>query len=249
MLLIFTIQTKGGYMTFKRLSNSKHKDALLVSLPLIIGYFPVAMAFGLLSKNNSISFRDTSLLSIIVFAGASQFMALDLIAAGVSTGNIIFATFLLNLRHLVMSASLAPDFKKIPRKFLPLVSFAITDESFSVFSFNKDKISLPFVLIVNTLSYSSWVIGTMVGYAVGEILPASLQASMGIGLYAMFAALLSPELGKSKKVFYISILSSLVYIVLFYSKLFSSGWDIIIGIILSSALAVVFFDRRGGKYE
>ncbi len=236
-------------MTFINKNKTKYKDAFMVSLPLIIGYFPVAMAFGLLSKNTSISFRDTSLLSIIVFAGASQFMALDLIAAGVSSGNIIIATFLLNLRHLVMSASLAPEFKEIPRKYLPLVSFAITDESFSVYSFNKDKISLPFVLIVNGLSYSSWVIGTMAGYAVGEILPSSLQASMGIGLYAMFAALLSPELGRSKKILHISILSSLIYLALFYSKLFSSGWDLIIAIILSSALAVAIFDRRGGKYE
>lgn len=231
----------------ERQNNTKNKikDSIIITLPIVIGYFPIAMAFGLLSKNTPISFRDTSLLSILVYAGASQFMALDLIGAGVSAGSIILATFLLNLRHMMMSASLAVDFKNIPRKFLPIISFGITDETFSVISFNKDKISLSFILILNILSYGSWVIGTMVGYAVGEVLPVSLQSSLSIGLYAMFAALLFPEIGKSKNILYLSIMSALVYIVLFYSNIFTSGWDIILGIIISSILGVVFFSREG----
>ncbi len=67
---------------------------MIVALPIVIGYFPIAMAFGLLSKSTPpISFRDTSLLSILVYAGASQFMALGLIGTGVSASSIILATF------------------------------------------------------------------------------------------------------------------------------------------------------------
>lgn len=91
----------------------------------------------------------------MVYAGASQFMALDLVRAGVSAGSIIFATFLLNLRHMMMSASLAVEFQNINKRFLPIVAFGITDETFSVISFNKEKISLPFVLTINILSYTS----------------------------------------------------------------------------------------------
>ncbi len=230
-------------MTKNRIITDKFKEGIMAALPIVIGYFPIAMAFGLLAKNTQISFRDTSLLSILVFAGASQFMALDLIGAGVSMGSIILATFLLNLRHMMMSASLAVDFNNIPKKALPIVGFGITDETFSVISFNKEKINLPFVLILVILSYSSWVIGSMVGYAVGEILPVSLQSSLSIGLYAMFAALLSPEIKKSKNILFLSIISALVYIILFYSKIFTSGWDIILAIIISSALGVVFFSK------
>ena len=230
-------------MTKNRIITDKFKEGIMAALPIVIGYFPIAMAFGLLAKNTQVSFRDTSLLSIMVFAGASQFMALDLIGAGVSMGSIILATFLLNLRHMMMSASLAVDFNNIPKKALPIVGFGITDETFSVISFNKEKINLPFVLILVILSYSSWVIGSMVGYAVGEILPVSLQSSLSIGLYAMFAALLSPEIKKSKNILFLSIISALVYIILFYSKIFTSGWDIILAIIISSALGVVFFSK------
>ena len=53
------------------------KEGMISSSPVIIGYLPVAIAFGLLSKNTGVSLGDTGLFSIIVYAGASQFMALD----------------------------------------------------------------------------------------------------------------------------------------------------------------------------
>ncbi len=220
------------------------KEGLLVGLPLTLGYFPVAMAFGLLAKNTGISFLDTSLFSILVYAGASQFMALDLILAGVSFSSIILAVFLLNLRHMVMSASLSLKLENFNKRWLPLVALGITDESFSVLSFTKGKLNLPFILALQISGYFSWLAGTMLGHLVGEILPQSLQASLGIGLYAMFIALLAPEIKKSKNILFLSIISGIVYIILNGSGIFTTGWDIILAIIISSALGVVIFDRN-----
>ena len=221
--------------------RNEMKEGLVSAIPVIIGYTPVAIAFGLLAKNNGITFGDTSLFSIIVYAGASQFMALDLIQAGVSTGSIILATLLLNLRHLMMSASLSMKLVDAKKSYLPLVAFGITDETFSVLSFKDGRLSLPFAIVVNILSYFSWISGTIVGFLVGEILPKSLQSSLSIGLYAMFAALLFPQFKREKTTLFLSILTGIVYILIYYSKIFTSGWDIIIGIILSSALGVMIF--------
>lgn len=221
------------------------KRGFTASLPIVVGYFPIAMAFGLLAKNTEISFRDTSLFSMMVFAGASQFMALDFIRAGVSAGNIILATFLLNLRHMMMSASLAVNLDNIKKIHLPVLAFGITDETFSVSSFNKDRINLSFILTLHSMSYSSWVAGTMVGFLIGEILPSSLQSSLSIGLYAMFAALLFPAFRGNGKVLILSMVSILIYVVLYYSSLFKSGWDIILGIILSSAIGTFIFKNEG----
>lgn len=229
--------------------NMKHKlkEGITSAIPIVIGYFPIAMAFGLLAKNASISLIDTALFSMMVYAGASQFMALDLIIIGVSTSSIILATFLLNLRHMMMSASLSVEFKDINKKYLPLVAFGITDETFSVVSFNKDKINLPFVMVLHILAYSSWALGTMAGYLSGEIIPSSLQSSLSIGLYAMFAALLFPEIKKSKRILFLSLISVIVYVILFYSNIFTSGWDIILGIIISSALGVIIFSKESDE--
>lgn len=225
-------------------NNYSFKETFLITLPLIIGYFPVAMAYGLLAKNTGISFRDTSLFSIFVFAGASQFMALDLIAAGVASINIVLATFLLNLRHLMMSAALSLDFKDIPKRYLPFIAFGITDESFSVISFNKDKINLPFLLILNGLSYLSWVLGTMLGFLVGTILPLSLQASMGVGLYAMFSALLTPEIKESREVLYLALIAGAIYSFFYYTGLLGQGWDLVLSIILSSLVGLIIFKEE-----
>jgi len=223
------------------------KTSITYALPIVIGYMPIALAFGLLSKNSLISIRDTSLLSFLVYAGASQFMAIDLISAGVASSSILLATFLLNLRHMMMSASLAVEFKDLPKKYMPLLAFGITDETFSVISFNRDKISLYFVIILNTLAFASWNIGTIIGYGIGEILPATLQSSLNVGLYAMFASLLFPEMRKSVNVLFIFIISAIVYVSLYQSKIFTAGWDIILGVIISSIFGLFIQNRRKGE--
>ncbi len=220
------------------------KEGFIASLPIVVGYFPIAIAFGLMAKNISLSLWDASLLSILVYAGASQFMALELIYAGVSPINIVIATFLLNIRHMMMTASLSVEFDHIPRKSLPIIGFGITDETFSVISFNKDKISLPFVSIICLLSYLSWCLGTIVGYGVGKILPQSLQSSLSIGLYAMFAALLFPEFKNSNKSLFIALMAAAIYVVIYYTNILNSGWDIIVAIILSSWLGVLVFGQK-----
>lgn len=73
----------------------------------MIGYFSASIPFGLLAKAGGISLLEAFLFSALVFAGASQFMALNLLQAGVAAGEIILATFLVNSRHLVMSTVLA----------------------------------------------------------------------------------------------------------------------------------------------
>lgn len=225
------------------------KEGFIASLPIVIGYFPIAIAFGLMGKNTSLAFWDVGLLSILVYAGASQFMALELIFAGVSPLNIIIATFLLNIRHMMMTASLSVEFKDIPKRVLPLIGFGITDETFSVISFNKEKISLPFVAIVCLLSYLSWSLGTIVGYGIGEILPETLQSSLSIGLYAMFAALLFPEIKKSNKTLLIALVAAAIYALIYYTNILKSGWDIIVAIVLSSWIGVLVFgeDKEGGN--
>ena len=100
------------------------------------------------------------------------------------------------------------------------------------------------MLSINILSNLSWIAGTFIGYLMGEIIPAPLQSSLSIGLYAMFAALLFPQFKTEKSTLYLSILTAVVYILIYSTNLFTSGWDIIIGIIISSALGVAIFSRN-----
>lgn len=222
------------------------RNGVVSAVPVMLGYLPVAIAFGLLAKNTGISLMETTLFSLIVYAGASQFMALDLIIAGVSTGNIIIAAFLLNLRHLMMSASLSLKMKDVKKPLLPIIAYGITDESFSLLAFKDGDLESPYVLTVTILAQLSWVIGTVLGYLVGEILPSSLQSSLSIALYAMFAALLFPQFKTNNKIILLSILTAIIYTIIYYTNIFTSGWDIIIAIVGSSALGVVLLSKKEG---
>jgi len=220
------------------------KQGVRSAIPIIIGYFPVAMAFGLLANTINVSFLDSFLFSLLVFAGASQFMALDLIKAGIATGDIILATLLLNLRHMMMSASLAVKIKETKRKWLFFIAFGITDETFAVASLKEGKLTGLFLLALQGLSYSAWVCGTVVGYLVGAILPAIVQNSLGIGLYAMFAAIMAPEIRRSFDVFILTLISGVLYGIIYYLKILPSGWDIIGTILISSILGVLILKDK-----
>lgn len=100
-------------------------------LPIAIGYLPIALAFGVLARTAGLSAGEATAMSALVFAGASQFMAINLISGGASAATIILATFVVNFRHFVMSASLS---RRLVLRWweAALVGFGLTDETFVV---------------------------------------------------------------------------------------------------------------------
>ncbi|MGF7184312.1 4-azaleucine resistance transporter AzlC [Desulfitispora alkaliphila] len=216
-------------------------------LPVAIGYIPIAIAFGLLAKSFDISNYIILLMSLVVFAGASQFIGVNLIVAGVSHWEVVITTFIVNLRHLLMSASLSQRLpQQTPKKFLALLSFGVTDETFSLASTQRERELNPqFVLALNFIAFSSWNIGTWIGvfFAVG--LPQSIQASMGIALYSMFIGLLVPSLKQAGPIPYIvfiaiTVSSGLHWIAPHFIQL-SSGWNIIITTIITAGIGALIF--------
>lgn len=223
------------------------KEAVSSAIPVSIGYISVAIAFGLLSKNSGMTLLDTFFFSAILFAGASQFMAIGLITAGVSSVGIAISVFLLNLRLFVMATSMGVKTDNIDKKAIPIFGILFTDESFSVLSFTKNKLTTLYSLTVEIIPYLTWVIFSVLGYIIGNFLPEKIQLSLEIGLTALFIALLIPSVKKDIKGLYISLIGIIVYIIIFYSGLFSQGWDIVFGILISSVIGYILFVARRKK--
>lgn len=225
------------------------KAGLTAGIPIAIGYIPIAIAFGLLAKSTGIPSYATILMSFIVFAGASQFVGVNLLALGVGYPEIILTTFILNSRHFLMSASLSQKVEQgTSKKWLSLISFGVTDETFMVASLRQEeKLSAPFLLGVNLIAFSSWNIGTWIGVFLGAGLPESVQSSMGIALYVMFIGLLVPAIKKSRPYLIITIIailiSSMIHWIPPFSSL-SSGWLIIITAILAALIGVLLFPKE-----
>lgn len=174
------------------------KRGIKDALPVMAGYFPIAMTFGILANSAGVQALDGTMFSILVYAGASQFMAISMIASGMGYGGIVLAVFFMNFRHFIMSASVRSKLKKTSKRYFPVIGFYLTDETYSVVSM-KDEIDDPGYLIALELScHASWVAGTISGYLFGMFIPEMITQSMGIALYALLLALLVPSWKKER---------------------------------------------------
>ncbi len=219
------------------------------AIPILIGYFPAAMTYGLIAKNMDIDLLHTCLMSIMVFAGASQFMALNLIKSGIATGEIIIATLLMNFRHFLMSASLSSKLEHKPR-FLPIMAFGITDETFAIASTREHELSGGFLIGLEFVAYLSWNAGTAVGHTLGRVLPHAIQRSLGIALYALFIAILVPAAKRSVRAAVIALLAAGFHVLASGLEIVSSGWNIIIAILAGAAIgSLVFNESAVGESE
>ncbi|MBU8911138.1 MAG: AzlC family ABC transporter permease [Desulfobacterales bacterium] len=216
------------------------QDACKAGIPIFIGYIPAAIAFGILSKGCGVTLLECFLFSAAVFAGASQFIALNLLMAGMGPGGIILTTLLVNFRHFLMSAYLSTRIGRIAKRYIFLIAFGVTDEVFSVLSFKRGQLSMTFVIIVQISAYSAWVGGTIAGYIMGGFLPEILTKSMGVALYALLLAILLPEIKASVTALILAVASGLLNILLIKLDILPNGWTIIV-CILFIAFAGSFF--------
>ena len=225
------------------------KSGIKMGAPLFLSYFPIAIAFGILSKSTGLDFFQTLGFSVIVFAGASQFMAVSMIAAGSMGLEIVVATLFLNFRHFLMSSLISQRLKFKNHILKPFVGFFITDETFSVASFTQGLLTEKYMLAMEITAYLGWVTGTATGFALGNILPVMLQKSMAIGLYALFISLLIPEIKKTNKAFVLAASSGLINTLLVNVFRLQQGWSIVASIVLISSFGVLIYEKEERFYE
>lgn len=201
---------------------------------IAIGYMPAAITFGFLAQSTGLTFTEAVMMSTFVFAGAAQYTALGLISAGTGALEIIITTLVLNIRHLLMSASLNEKAEPAHPVIKAGYAFGITDEVFAVTSTNNRPISSSYIYSVFLTAYVSWVAFTAAGHSAGDLLPAFLQTSLSFAIYALFLALLLPPLKKSRKVLALAGTAALFHGIL-YSFL-PEGWAIITAAAAASIL-------------
>ncbi|HEY9594596.1 MAG TPA: AzlC family ABC transporter permease, partial [Spirochaetia bacterium] len=158
-------------------------------LPVAVGYVPMAMAFGVLARQTGLDFFQAGGMSLFVYAGASQFASLGLLAGGASAVAIVLATLVLNFRHFLLSMALSRrlplgDGRRHVLRALAL-GFGITDETFVVASLDREPTPAFFAGLALT-AYLAWLSGTLIGAGFSSLIPAVIARAMGVALYAMF---------------------------------------------------------------
>ncbi|WP_415231431.1 AzlC family ABC transporter permease [Psychromonas sp.] len=144
-------------------------NAFKTTIPVLFGYIPMGMAFGILFNELGFHWIYAALMSLVIYAGAGQFMAVGLLANHAGFMEVAITTLLLNSRHLFYGISLINKFKTHwLRKFYLI--FGLTDETYSLLTGTrppKDKEQTDFYLLITVLNHSYWVIGSTLGAIIG----------------------------------------------------------------------------------
>ena len=220
------------------------KRGIKDALPVMAGYFPIAMTFGILADSAGISAVDGVFISLFLYAGASQFMAVSMIASGMSMFGVILAVFFMNFRHFIMSASVRAKLKNTKKKYYPIIGFYLTDETYSVISMKEDIDDHKYLISLELLCHASWVGGTIIGYVFGLFIPTLITKSMGIALYALLLTLLVPSCKKSFKALSIALSSGATNALLLHFTDLDPGACFILSVLLVAGGASLFTTNK-----
>lgn len=180
--------------------NSQSKNFLAgvrAEAPLLIGVFPFGMIYGALALNAGLSTTAAQLMSSIVFAGSSQFITAQLIHDAVPGFVILLTIAVVNLRHALYSASVAPYVASLPMRWKVLLSYLLTDEAYAATILHYEKEGITpyshwFFLGAGFSLWFTWQVSTALGIFLGTAIPDSW--SLDFALPLTFIAMVVPVL-------------------------------------------------------
>ncbi|NLC77860.1 MAG: AzlC family ABC transporter permease [Clostridia bacterium] len=214
------------------------------AIPIVLGYFPLGLAFGVLAKDAGLNVWETLIMSFMVFAGAGQFIAVGLLKAGATFVTIVATTFLVNLRLFLMGMALQPKIKNWSKLRLGIIAAEITDETFVVASdhYSDHEPSWPFHLGLNVTSHMAWVISSGLGASVGNLIQDPARFGLNFALPAMFIALLVGQI-KNHTTLIVAVAAGIIS--LWARTVIPGNWHILLATVVAASLGVVIAKWMG----
>ena len=174
--------------------SSGVRDGIVASLALVPSVFVYGTVFGGLAVQAGLQPLQVLGMSVLVFAGASQFVAVPMLAAGAPALAIVVTTYVINMRHYLMAATLAPSFRTFPRRWLALVAHVINDESFAV-AVARHNPPDPWVFVGSAIAVSgAFLAGVSVGTPLGGLVGHPERWGLDFAFPAVFLALVALQL-------------------------------------------------------
>lgn len=217
--------------------TNDYRKGVKGAVPIVLGYLPIGFAFGVLAIQQGLTVPDIFLMSLFVYAGSAQFIAAAMLATGADAASIIMTTFLVNLRHLLMSASLSPYLKHIPSPIQALLSYGLTDETYAVgiTAVRQETLSARYFAGLHITSQAGWIISTVVGGMMGNLIPDPTRLGIDFALSAMFIGLLLMQI-KDKKDILVAACAGGISLLLAMG--FQGNWNIIIATVVAATIGV-----------
>ena len=227
------------------MENKSFKMGLMHGMPIAVGYLSVSFAFGIFATESGLSILEALLISMFNVTSAGQLATVPIIVGGGTYIELALAQLVINSRYSLMSVSLSQKMgESIRLRDRFLVAFVNTDEVFAVASSAHGTVGRKYLYGLILAPYLGWSLGTLLGAIAGNVLPAIVISALGIAIYGMFIAIVTPFAKHSTKGLLCVLLSALLSCVFYYVPALSvipSGFVIIIIALFVSILFVLLF--------
>lgn len=212
------------------------------ALPVVLGYLPIGFAYGVLAANAGLTLMQTLAMSVFVFAGSSQLIAVGMISQGINPVSIVLTTLIVNLRHLLMSAALSPHMKEWKKIEIAGFCFELTDETFAVHSlrFRQGETSPRIAIPINVICQIAWLIGSLLGVLAGGAITDVKPFALDYALPAMFIALLLLQIQNRKQV-WVALLGAALSLGLWTAGI--TQWNVILATVAAATLGALLETR------
>jgi 4-azaleucine resistance transporter AzlC len=180
-------------------------NALRYSFPVLLGYLAIGSAFGFMLADKGYPWWLALLMSAFMYAGAGQYIAVGLFAAGTTLWEAVLVQLVVNARHIAYGLSMMNKLKDAgPLKYY--IIFGLTDETFALLSSlpqeeppsseNSERVKLMF--LVTLLDHGYWILGGVIGAVAGTLIPFSTEG-IGYALAALFIVLMIEQIRRLRK--------------------------------------------------
>ncbi|QOL27233.1 AzlC family ABC transporter permease [Thalassotalea sp. LPB0316] len=219
------------------------------STPLIVAAMPFGVIYGALGQSAGLSDWAIIAMSIFVFAGSSQFIAIGLLAAGASVPVIIVTTFFVNIRHMLYAANLLPFVREYSQKIRLPMAFLLTDETFAVSSdYLRKHPQAPFFSWYYFGSalfmYSNWIVCTLIGLYLSQTMPNMADWGLDVAMAVAFIGIVVPSIYNKP-----TLMCALVAAVL---SVLTYHWPNKVGLLFSSVCAIgvaLYLEKQTTKQQ
>jgi 4-azaleucine resistance transporter AzlC len=213
------------------------KDGVRAALPVALGYLGIGLAAGVVERAAGLSYAEILLLSTVLYAGSAQFVVTSMLTLASPAPAIVATVFFLNLRHLLLSAALAPALRAVPAWKNALLGLQLTDETFVVAS-ARQHISPAWMAGLNLAAWSTWAAANFAGAALAGF--AANTRALVFALPCMFAGLLvlqlkaGPSMRAGLAVAAVSAITGLAV-----QSLYPGPWAIVSATVVGATLGLV----------
>lgn len=223
--------------------NSTFLKGIKDCIPTLLGYLSIGFAAGVVEKTSGLSIAEITLMSLLLYAGSAQFISAGMIMTVSPISTIVFTVFFVNLRHLLLSASISPYFKNLPHYKNIIIGSELTDETFGVSIKHGTEfniISYKWMLGLNITAHLNWIIATIIGGLLGSWIPNPTSFGLDFALPAMFIGLLILQISESSKIIKdVIIIFSSVVTVLVVNYFSPGNVSVILATILAATIGMV----------